>query len=72
MTAVASPGARMLMNAFHPRPRGIGPRGITAEALGGYLQDGWDLVKATPDTEIRLPRWIGDARPTWYQFERRA
>jgi SAM-dependent methyltransferase len=72
ITAVTAPGARFLVNAFHPRGRGIGPRGITAEELERYFGDGWDLVATTLDSEARLPRWIGDARPTWYQFQRRA
>ena len=72
ITAVAAPSARLLLNAFHPRRRGIGPQGITAEELERYFGDGWDLLSTTLDTEIQLPRWIGDARPTWYQFQRRA
>jgi SAM-dependent methyltransferase len=72
ITAAALPSARLLLNAFHPRRRGIGPRGITAEELEHYFHDGWELLSTTLDTEIQLPRWIGDARPTWYQFQRRA
>jgi SAM-dependent methyltransferase len=72
ISAVAGRGARMLINAFHPRRRGVGPRGITSEELERYFHDGWQLLSTTRDTDIRLPRWIGDARPTWYQFQREA
>jgi SAM-dependent methyltransferase len=72
ITAVAAPGARMLLNAFRPRRRGLGPRGITAEELERCFQGQWELLSATRDTEARLPRWIGDARPTWDRFRRRA
>ena len=72
ITAVAATGARLLLNAFHPRRRGVGPRGITAEELERHFGDGWDLLSTTRDAEIQLPRWIGDARPTWYQWQRRA
>jgi SAM-dependent methyltransferase len=70
MTAIAAPGARLLVNAFHPRRRGIGPRGITAEELEHYFGGGWDLLSTTLDSDMQLPRWIGDARPTWYQWTR--
>jgi SAM-dependent methyltransferase len=71
ITTVTASGARLLLFAFHPRRRGIGPRGITAEELERHFGEGWDLLSTTLDTEIQLPRWIGDARPTWYQFQRR-
>jgi SAM-dependent methyltransferase len=72
ITAVAAPNARLLMNAFQPRRRGMGPHGVTREELERYFTGGWQLVSTTPDSAIRLPRWLGDARPTWYRFERRA
>lgn len=71
ITALAASGGRLLINAFHPRRRGLGPRGITAEELEHHFGGGWDLLSTTLDTEIQLPRWIGDARPTWYMFQRR-
>ena len=71
ITAVASPKAQLLLNAFHPRSGGLGPRGISGEELDGYFQSDWELVATTPETEVQLPRWIGDARPTWYRFRRR-
>jgi SAM-dependent methyltransferase len=72
MTAVAAPAALMLLNAFQPRSRGLGPRGITYEELERYFDGGWELLSRTPDAEIRVPRWLGDARPVWYRYRRRA
>jgi SAM-dependent methyltransferase len=70
ITAVAAPRAQMLMNAFHPRARGLGPEGIEQQDLEGYFRDAWKLISATEDTETKLPRWLGDVRPTWYRFNR--
>lgn len=70
ITAVTAPGARMLMYAFQPRSRGMGPEGISREELEGYFRDRWRLVSATPETQTKLPRWLGDVRPTWYRFAR--
>lgn len=72
ITAVTAPNARMLMNAFQPRGRGLGPQGISREELAGHFEDAWELVSATEETDVKLPRWLGDVRPTWYRFERRA
>jgi SAM-dependent methyltransferase len=71
LTAVAAPGARLLMVAFRPR-RGVGPRGITREQIEGHFGDGWDLSSSAPDAEAKLPPWIGDAKPTWFELQRRA
>jgi SAM-dependent methyltransferase len=70
ITDITAPGARMLLYAFQPRSRGLGPRGITSGQLERCFHDGWELLSTTPDTEAQLPRWIGDARPAWYQFQR--
>ena len=71
ITALAAPRAQMLMNAFHPHARGLGPEGIDEQDLEGYFHD-WELVTATDDTDTKPPRWLGDVRPTWYRFRRRA
>jgi SAM-dependent methyltransferase len=72
VTALAAPGAQLLMFAFQPRSRGVGPRGITSEQLMGYFEKAWEPVSHRLDSESRLPRWIGDAKPVWYRFRRRA
>jgi SAM-dependent methyltransferase len=72
ITALAAPGARLLMFAFHPRRRGLGPRGITREQIEGHFAGTWELVSSAPDPETQLPRWIGDAKPAWYQMQRAA
>jgi SAM-dependent methyltransferase len=72
VAAVAAPGARLLMFAFQPRSRGLGPRGITSDQVTHHLGRAWELVSGAPDTESHPPRWIGDAKPIWYQLQRRA
>jgi SAM-dependent methyltransferase len=72
VAAVAAPGARLVMFAFQPRRRGLGPRGITSEQVTHDLGRDWELVSDAPDTESHPPRWIGDAKPIWYQLQRRA
>jgi SAM-dependent methyltransferase len=72
ITAVTAPGARLLMLAFHPRRRGLGPRGVTREQIDGHFAPAWELVASAPDEEAKLPVWIGDAKPAWYQLRRAA
>ncbi len=71
VSAVSSAGAVLLLFAFQPRRRGLGPRGVTAEELMGHLGQDWELLSSTPDTGRRLPRWLGDIRPTWHRLQRR-
>jgi SAM-dependent methyltransferase len=68
--ALTAPGASLLMFAFCPRRAGMGPRGITREQIQDHLGPAWELLSSAPDSEAKLPRWIGDAKPTWYQFRR--
>lgn len=70
IAAVAAPSARLLMLAFQPRSRGLGPRGVTNEQIARHLGKAWNIVSHEPDTDGRLPRWIGNAQPTWYQLQR--
>jgi SAM-dependent methyltransferase len=72
VAAVAAPGARLVMFAFQPRSRGLGPRGITRDQVTQHLGRAWELVSGAPDSQSHLPRWIGDAKPVWYQLQRRA
>jgi SAM-dependent methyltransferase len=72
VAAVATPGARLVMFAFQPRSRGLGPRGVTSDEVEQHLGGAWELVSRAPDSESRPPRWIGDAKPVWYQLRRRA
>src|ERR1039458_9975064 len=62
VSAVANPGAVLLMFAFQPRRRGLGPRGVTGEELMRHLGQDWELLSSTQDTEVRLPRWLGEIR----------
>jgi SAM-dependent methyltransferase len=70
VSSVASPGAILLLFAFQPRSRGLGPRGVTSEELMRYLGKDWELLSSTPDTEMKLPRWLGDIRPRWHRLGR--
>ncbi len=70
VTTVTAPGAVLLMFAFCPRKPGMGPRGVTREQIEGHFAPAWQLVSGAPDSEAKLPRWIGDAKPTWYQLRR--
>jgi SAM-dependent methyltransferase len=71
VTAVAAPGAGLLMFAFAPGRRGPAPRGISAEELMRYFGRGWELISSEPDTEVQLARWLGNAEPTWHRLKRR-
>jgi SAM-dependent methyltransferase len=71
VSAVTDPGAKLLMFAFQPRRRGLGPRGVTAEELMGHFGQDWELLSSSPDIEVKLPRWFGDIRPTWHRLRRR-
>lgn len=70
ITSVTSPGACLLMLAFHPRRRGLGPRGVTRAQIEDHFAPAWQLASETPDPEARLPWWIGDAKPSWYELRR--
>ena len=71
VTAITAPGARFLMFAFCPRRAGVGPRGVTRDQIEAHLGSAWEVVSGEPETEAKLPRWIGDAKPTWYELLRR-
>jgi SAM-dependent methyltransferase len=72
VAAVAAAGARLLMFAFQPRSRGLGPRGVTSDEVEQHFGGAWELGSRVADAESRPPRWIGDAKPVWYQLQRRA
>jgi SAM-dependent methyltransferase len=71
VSAVSGPGALLLLFAFQPRRRGFGPRGVTPAELTRHFGGDWQLLSSTPDTGLRLPRWLGDIRPTWHRLQRR-
>jgi cyclopropane fatty-acyl-phospholipid synthase-like methyltransferase len=71
VSAVTSAGALLLMFAFQPRRLGVGPRGADEEELTRYFGRDWELLSSEQDAGVGLPRWLGDARPTWHRFKRR-
>jgi len=72
VTSAAAPNAQLLLYAFQPRRLGLGPPGVSPDGLRHYFNDSWELASSVTDNEPRLPWWLGDARPTWYRFRRRA
>ena len=71
VSEVAAPGARLALFAFQPRRLGLGPRGVTGGEITRRFGDGWDLASSTRDSESPPPRWVGDAKPVWYELQRR-
>ena len=71
VSVLAAPGARLALFAFQPRRLGLGPRGVTGEEITRRFGDGWDLASSARDSESRLARWVGDAKPVWYELQRR-
>ena len=37
----------------------------------GYLGEDWELLSSTEEAEMKLPRWLGNIRPTWHLLRRR-
>ena len=70
VTAVTAPAARLLMFAFQPRRFGLGPRGVTRDQIQAYFGPSWQLESSTIEGESRPPRWVGDAKPEWYELRR--
>ena len=71
VSEVAAPGARLALYAFQPRRLGAGPRGVRPEEITHRFGAEWALASSTRDTESRPPVWIGDAKPMWYELQRR-
>ena len=70
VTAAAAPGAHLLLFAFQPRRLGVGPRGITSDELERAFA-GWEVLSRDRDADVRLPPWLGNARPSWYVLRRK-
>lgn len=52
VTAVAAPGAALVIAAFGENPRRRGPRGIDASEIARRFSGGWDLVTSEIDTVV--------------------
>lgn len=69
MTALAAPGATLLLLAFQPGRRGVLPRGADQRELEAALA-GWTTVSSVPAVNDGMPRPLRKAAPTWYRVER--
>jgi SAM-dependent methyltransferase len=70
VTALAAPGATLLLMAFAPNRKPVGPSGASEEELRTRFGE-WELVEVAPVTE-RPPRGpMVDVPLTWYRFVRR-
>ncbi|GAA4486244.1 hypothetical protein GCM10023094_42290 [Rhodococcus olei] len=71
ITAVAAPGAHLLMFAFSPGRRGPLPRGVShAEVARTFT--GWTLDADDPSDATDLPGPLRRVAPRWYHLTRRA
>ena len=72
MTALAAPGALMILFAFQSGRRLILPRGMEREDVLALFGDGWSLDSAEPAVDEGMPRPVRRAGPTSYRLTRRA
>ena len=69
-TAVADPGATMLMMAWKPGRRGPLPRGASREQIQAALPE-WDLIDdEAMDVPERAPGYVRRAEPRFYRLRR--
>jgi len=68
-SAVAASDAQFLIFAFQPR-MALGPRGITEDDLRRRFSANWDVESTTPQSDLKLPFWLGNPRPSWYRLRR--
>jgi hypothetical protein len=43
---------------------------MTVEQAKGSFGPAWELLSVTPETDLKLPFFLGDARPSWYRLRR--
>lgn len=70
-TAVAAPGAALLMFAFGPGRRGPLPRGASREEIVSAFP-GWDLVDDEAADTTGMPAPLKGSKPRWYRLVRRS
>jgi SAM-dependent methyltransferase len=71
LTALAAPGARLLLFAFKARRRIALPRGMDREHLVALLGDGWDLEHSESVVTEDMPPPVRRAQPALYRLARR-
>jgi SAM-dependent methyltransferase len=70
MTALAAPGATLLVVAFAPGRRVLLPRGMSEEDVSALFGGGWKLEAAEPAADSSSPPPVRRARPTAYRLTR--
>jgi SAM-dependent methyltransferase len=70
LTALAAPGARLLLLAFKAGRRVALPRGIDREQLVALLGDGWELQHAQSAVIEDMPPPVRRAQPILYRLAR--
>ena len=71
LTALAAPGATLLMLAFKAARRMVLPRGMDTEDIVALLGDGWEFEHSRSFVTEDAPRPIRRANPTLYRLTRR-
>jgi SAM-dependent methyltransferase len=66
-TALAEPGATLLISAFKPGRRGPLPRGASAEDIQAAFHE-WELVDDEQLDVTGAPGWVRKAEPRLYQL----
>ncbi|HKC76771.1 MAG TPA: class I SAM-dependent methyltransferase [Gaiellaceae bacterium] len=69
VTALAAPGATVLLLAFQPGKRGPLPRGADRDELTATFA-GWSLVDTVAAVTDGMPGPLKNAAPTWYRLQR--
>jgi SAM-dependent methyltransferase len=70
VTALAEPGATLLIMAFAPNRILAAPAGVEQSELAGRFPD-WELVGASPDTGGEIGGPLRNVPRTWYSLKRR-
>lgn len=69
VTALAAPGAELVIMAFAPGKRGPGPRGLDRDEIAGAYPR-WRIECAEPFDRAALPEWLGGVTPNYWRLRR--
>lgn len=70
VSAVAAPGATMVLLAWAPARRGPLPRGMSRETVQEIFPE-WDLIEEEPGDVSEAPSFVQKARPVFYRLRHR-
>jgi SAM-dependent methyltransferase len=71
ITAIANPGATMLMLAFQPNRAPLLPAGVTRTDITDAFT-GWELLNSQPADTSGMPGPLKKTAPQWYRLRRPA